>query len=137
MQTNEQRLAEVIDEAAAVLAKFVVPIYVNDSKSRPSSCGTGFFVSVGERHFLVSAGHVLETLKTRPMFYYVAPDITRNLSGRLLLSRWQGDRESDPVDVGVLRLSNKGLPPYPEVNKFAIDVSYLRPGFLPRSGRTT
>ena len=135
MQTDEPTLGEVIDEAAGVLAKFIVPLYVSDSKSRPSLYGTGFFVRVGGRHFLVSAGHVLETLKTRPLFYYVAPGITRKLSGRLLLNPWQGDRENDPVDVGVLRLSNEGLPPYPEVNKFALNVSYLRPGLLPRLGK--
>jgi hypothetical protein len=135
MQADERTLPEIIDEAAALFAKFVVPLYESDTRLRPSLHGTGFFVRTGERHFLVSAGHVLETLKTRPLFYYVSPGITRKLSGQLLLNPWQGDRENDPIDVGVLRLSDEELPPYPEVNKFAMDISYLRPGLLPRSGR--
>lgn len=135
MQADERTLPEIIDEAAVLLAKFVVPLYESDSRLRPSSHGSGFFVRAGERHFLISAGHVLETLRTRPLFYYVSPSSIRKLSGRLLLNPWQGDRKSDPIDVGVLRLSDEEVPPYPEVNKFAIDVSYLRPGFLPRSGR--
>ena len=135
MQADERTLPEIIDEAAALLTKFVVPLYESDSRLRPASHGSGFFVRAGERHFLISAGHVLETLKIRPLFYYVTPCITRKLSGRLLLNPWQGDRKNDPIDVGVLRLSDEELPPYPEVDKFAIDVSYLRPGLLPRSGR--
>jgi hypothetical protein len=135
MQADERKLPEIIDEAAAVLAKFVVPVYESDSRLRPSLLGSGFFVRAGERHFLISAGHVLETLKARQLFYYVSPGITRKLSGRLLLNSWQGDRENDPIDVGVLWLSDEELPPYPEIDKFAIDVSYLRPALLPRSGR--
>lgn len=135
MTVNERTLPEIIDEATALLVKFVVPLYESDIRGRPSSHGSGFFVKAGEHHFLVSAGHVLETLKTRPLFYYVSPGITRKLSGRLLLNPWQGDREDDPIDVGVLKLSNEELPPYPEVDKYAMDVSYLRPALLPRSGR--
>jgi hypothetical protein len=135
METDGQTLPEVIDETAALLAKFVVPLYENDNRGRPSPHGSGVFVKAGGQHFLVSAAHVLETLKKRPLFYYVAPRTTRRLSGKLLLSPWEGDRDLDPIDVGVLCLSDEGLPPYPDVNKFAIDVSYLRPALLPRSGR--
>ena len=115
--------------------KFVVPVYESDSRLRPSLLGSGFFVRAGERHFLISAGHVLETLKARQLFYDVSPGITRKLSGRLLLNSWQGYCENDPIDVGVLWLSDEELPPYPEIDKFAIDVSYLCPALLPRSGR--
>jgi hypothetical protein len=109
-------------------------LYERDNRGRPSSHGSGFFVKNGERHFLVSAGHVLETLKNRPLYYYVSPGTTRKLSGRLLLNPWKGDRENDPIDLGVLRLSDEELPPYPEVDKFAMDISCLRPALIPRSG---
>lgn len=135
MEVDEQTLPEVIDEAAALLAKFVVPLYESDNRGRPSSYGSGFFVKAGSQHFLVSAAHVLETLNQRPLFYYITPHTTRKLSGKLILNPWQGDREDDPIDVGVLCLTGEGLPPYPEVNKLALDVSYLCPTLLPRSGK--
>jgi hypothetical protein len=78
---------------------------------------------------------VLETLPERPLFYYVTPNLTRRLSGKVLLNPWQGDRERDPIDVGILDLCGEGLPPYPQVNKFSLDASHLRPTLLPRSGR--
>ena len=51
------------------------------------------------------------------------------------MNPWQGDREKDPIDIGVLKLTSEGLPPYPDVNKFAVDISYLQPQSLPRSGK--
>lgn len=134
LETDERTLPQVINETTELLAKFVVPLYESDNRGRPSSHGSGFFVRAGESHFLVSAGHVLETLRNKPLFFYVSPGITRKLSGKLLLNPWQGDREKDPIDLGVLRLSDEVQPPYPEVDKFAMDVSYLRPALLPRSG---
>ena len=73
MEADERTLPEIINETMALLTKFVVPLYEADSRGRPSLHGNGFLVRAGERHFLVAAGHVLETLKTRPRFYYVAP----------------------------------------------------------------
>jgi hypothetical protein len=73
----------------------------------------------------VSAAHVLEDLKTHTLFYYIESQVIRKLSGRLLLSPWSGSRDSDPVDIGVLRLSGTGQPPYPSVEKYAMDFSYL------------
>ena len=135
MQDEEKSLNEVIDDAMGVMAKVVVPLYQEDGRGRPSSYGSGFFIKAGEHHFLVSAAHVLETIKAKPLFYYSAPEIKRKLSGKLLLNPWQGDRKNDPIDIGVLRLSGEGLPPYHEVGKFSIDVSFLRHRCLPRSGK--
>lgn len=129
---DERSFSTLIDEATNLLAKFVVPLYEEDKRGRPSLNGSGFFVKAGEDIFLVSAAHVLETLKTKNLFYYIAPGITRKLTGKLLLNPWQGDREYDPIDVGVLKLAGEGLPPYPKVDKFTVDISYLQPAFLPR-----
>lgn len=135
VETNEKTLPKVIDEATDLLAKFVVPLYEDDDRGRPSLLGSGFFVNANEHYFFVSAAHVLETLKKKPLYYYITNATTRKLSGKLLLNPWHGDRERDPIDIGVLKLSGEGLPPYPKVDKFAMDISYLRPGFLPRSGK--
>ena len=67
MDADERTLPEIIDEATTLLAKFVVPLYESDNRARPLSHASGFFVRASRRHFLVSAGHVLETLKTKPL----------------------------------------------------------------------
>lgn len=133
LDTTTHNLAEVLDEATSILAKFVVPLYEADFRGRPSAHGTCFFVKAGTQHFAVSAAHVLETLAKRPLYYYVSPTVTRRLTGRVLLTPWHGDRERDPIDIGIVKLSGDGQPPYPEVAKFAMDVSYLHPTSLPRS----
>lgn len=135
MVADDKTLATVLSDTTDVLAKLVVPVYEDDRRGRPSLHGTGFFVNAHGQYFFVSAAHVLETTKTRPLYYYIAPSMTRKLSGTLRLTPWQGDRERDPIDVGVLKLSGHALPPYPKVEKFAIDISYLRPTYLPRSGK--
>lgn len=135
MHADEESILEAIDDAMGLMAKFVVPLYEDNGRGQPSSHGSGFFIKAGEYHFLVSAAHVLETMKAKSLFYYISPTIKRKLSGKLLLNPWQGDRENDLIDVGVLRLTGEGLPPYPDVNKFAIDASYLLPSYLPRSSK--
>jgi hypothetical protein len=39
------------------------------------------------------------------------------------------------IDIGVLKLTDELMPPYPAVRKFAMDVSYLMPSYQPRSGK--
>jgi hypothetical protein len=130
-EAPDDRLVVLMDEATDVLSQFVVPLY-RDESGRPTQVGTGFFVRAGKANFLVSAAHVLE-LGTS-LFYYVEPNVTAALAGDRRLSKWTGDRENDPVDVGVLKLSTS-TPPYPGVGKYAVDFSYLRPGLLPRADK--
>jgi hypothetical protein len=130
-EAPDDRLVVLMDEATDVLSQFVVPLY-RDEGGRPSQIGSGFFVRAGRASFLVSAAHVLE-LGTS-LYYYVEPNVTATLNGDLRVNKWTGDRESDPVDVGVLKLSTT-IPPYPGVGKYALDFSYLRPGLLPRADK--
>lgn len=131
---GEESFANFLREAAQLLTKLVVPIYEIDRRGRPSLHGSGFFVRLNDHHFLVSAAHVLESLKRTELFYYAESRILRKLSGRLFTNPWKGNRDDDPIDVGVLHLSGPRLPPYPEVEKYPMDISYLRPGYR-RAGR--
>lgn len=131
VEATDDRLIELLDEATSILSRCVVPLY-RDEGGRPSQIGSGFFVQAGPTNFLVSAAHVLELGAS--LYYYIEPNVTAKLSGERRLSRWSGDRERDPVDVGVLKL-DVSVPPYPGVNKHAVDLSYLRPGLLPRAGK--
>ena len=128
---KDNEVIELLDEAINILSRFVVPLY-RDEGGRPSQFGSGFFVRSGSSQFLVSAAHVLELGAS--LFYYIEPNVTAKLSGERRMSRWNGDRERDPVDVGVLKLKDS-VPPYPKVNKCAVDVSYLHPRMLPRADK--
>jgi len=128
---TDSRLVELLDEAADILGRIVVPLF-REENGRPEHFGTGFFIRAKQAAFLVSAAHVLE--RGRELFYYVEPNITAQLSGEVRLSKWVGDRERDPVDIGVLKL-DRSIPPYPGVDKFALDASYLHPGLTPRADK--
>jgi hypothetical protein len=91
MDSEEGEFAKFLREAAQLLTKFVVPIYENDRRGRPSLHGSGFFVRHNNHCFLVSAAHVLESLRTTELFYYSGFRILRTLSGRLLTNPWIGD----------------------------------------------
>ncbi len=117
--------------AAELLLKFTVPLYEIDGV-KPSLLGTGFLVRYSGKNFLISAAHVLEGIKERPLRYYIAPNITRKLTGKLAITSCNGPRAEDPIDIGVLLLDGDGQPPHPTVGKFAADFSYLRPTLLPR-----
>lgn len=132
---SKSSLPEVILEAIDLLTKFSIPIYVQDSSGRPDQYGTGFFVRAGTAHFLVSAAHVLDVGRTRDVFFYATPNKLRHLTGRVLTTGNAIGGAYDALDVAVMRLTGDAVPPFPEVDKFAMDVSYLKPNYQPRSGK--
>jgi hypothetical protein len=134
MATEQRDLPEVLEEVSNLLSSFTIPLYIDGDRGEPVQIASGFVVRDGSVHYFISAAHVLDELRSRSLYYYISPGVTRKLAGKLMLNRWVGDRERDPMDVGVLRLSPEAPPPYPAVNKFAVDVSYLRPNALPRLG---
>lgn len=126
---NEQdELAMVLDEAADALSSWVIPIY-QTVRDRPSAFGSGFFVTTGEDCFLVSAGHVLRSLETTRLFYFIEPRLERAITGTVRLAR------DDAIDVGVVKLTREALPPYPLVDKVAMPLANLTPNRVPRAGR--
>jgi hypothetical protein len=131
--TEDDKLSKAIEKATDLLLKFSIPLYKNHN-GRPELHGTGFFVKASSDHFLVSAAHVLD--KAKELFYYCTPNTLRHLSGRLVRSKGVENRAYDLIDVGVLKLSDGHTPPYPEVDKFAMDISYLQPRYRPRTGKT-
>lgn len=132
---GEGELPAIVRASAEVLSKFIVPLYLDDASGRPSSFGTGFFVQHGNGVFLVSAAHVLdEAVRTKAMYFYVRPAEKRFLSGKVRRIAFQGSRSNDRYDVGVVRL-DPPHPPFAEVDKFAMRLSYLRPFYLPRSAK--
>lgn len=132
--TENADLADVIEQAAELLAAFSIPLYFNE-RNRPQLFGTGFFVKTVTHTFLVSAAHVLDLAEDRDLFFYSSPGVVRNLSGTLLRTPNRMNRSEDHIDIGVLHLSRGNAPPYKDVNKHALDISYLKPECLPRSGK--
>ena len=128
-------LDTAIADSVELLAKFCVPLYQYDRRRRPRLNGTGFFVRSGKHDFLVSAAHVLDTAKSDGLFFYSGARTLRHLSGKLLRSRGEDNRSQDLIDVGVVLLSKDSVPPYPGVDKFPMDISYLRPSYRPRTGK--
>jgi hypothetical protein len=135
--TAGSELKEVIEETLELLVNFSIPLYYTDDYNRPIQFGTGFFVRGGPSYYLVTAAHVLDTAHEREVFYYVAPNKIRKLTGVTIRSgKSPFHRNDDLVDIGVIRLTGDGLPPYPEIAKFAMEPDYLRPRYLPRAGRS-
>jgi hypothetical protein len=134
MPEPKPSLSEAVESTAAVLLKFVVPLYKTE-RGRSEPFGTGFFVHRDGRNFLVSAAHVLEGIAKEPLYYYVELGVLRKLTGKLLLTRYDGPREADHIDVGVLLLEGEHQPPYRAVDKFPMPFSYLKPELLPRSDK--
>lgn len=125
MNDQSANFIRVADETTDVLAKFVVPLYVEE-KGRPIQLGSGFFVRAGAKTFLVSAAHVLQ-LGTA-LFYYIEPNITARVSGKRRMN------PRDEVDVATVELDGPA-PPFRKVDKYAVDLSYLRPRLLPRDDK--
>lgn len=134
MDPTEDRLSKTIAEAVGLLHRFVVPLYRNDRRGRPAQIGSGFFVRVKNRYLLVSAAHVMRELPETELYYYIEPNRIRKVTGRRILGRVP-EGHTDLLDVAGVLLSDDSLPPYQAVDKFAVDMSYLRPRYLPRTGK--
>jgi hypothetical protein len=78
---------------------------------------------------------VFDTAIDLAMYYYISTDKTRRLSGRLIRPKIAGSREEDVIDVAVLKLDGELLPPYREVEKYAMDISYLKESYRPRDAK--
>jgi hypothetical protein len=78
----------------------------------------------------------MDTAKAKSLFYYTGAGVVRTLHGKLLRSPGADHRDKDLIDIGVLRLTDGSVPPYPDVNKFAMELDYLRPRYVPRAKRS-
>ncbi|MDO8938461.1 MAG: trypsin-like peptidase domain-containing protein [Methylicorpusculum sp.] len=130
----DQRLIEAIDSSIKLLVKFSIPLYLDDN-DRPTPFGTGFFVQQQDDIFLVTAAHVLDKAQSHKLYYYTSPGDIRHISGKMVRRTHDGDRRNDHIDIGVVKMSGGMLPPYPDINKYPMDISYLKPKHLPRSGK--
>jgi hypothetical protein len=120
------QLARSIASAFEVLVKVVVPLYVDDEHGRPQLLGTGFFIRRSDGStLLVSAGHVLDEGKARPVYYYSGASQKRFVTGRRTTNRWSGSRENDLLDLAAVLLEGDGLPPYPAVEKYPLHAASL------------
>lgn len=116
-------IAQAINRSFNLLSKLVIPLYVDDARGRPQPCGSGFFVRAANVTLLVSAAHVLEQGKTAHLYYYIAPKLRRLVNGEMTSNKWVGSRDKDLLDVAAVRLEGGNLPPYPEVEKLAINLT--------------
>jgi hypothetical protein len=131
---NAVTLPALCDRAADLLLSFSLPLYLTE-RGRPWLCGTGFIVRATSGYFLVSAAHVLDEAKEKGLFFYSAPQTPRFVRGPVLRSSDKRNRKIDPFDLAVVRLVDGAMPPYPAVEKHAVDISWLHPHRHPRSNR--
>jgi len=117
------RFAQAISGSFGVLSKLVVPLYIDDQSGRPQLCGSGFFVTKSGATLLISAAHVLEEGRSARLHYYIAPKVKRFVNGRITSNKWAGPRDKDLLDLAAVRLEGPGLPPYPDMDKFALNVA--------------
>lgn len=123
-----------LDAVAQTLASYAIPLYV-DRRGGYEQVGTGFIVHFANRHYFVTAGHVLDIQKDHPLFFYTGSREIRRLDGISRSTVHESGRRADMLDVGVVMLSNIASPPYPNVRKGAIEITMLAPG-RPRYGST-
>lgn len=130
--TTDGTFEGAVAEYVTLLSCYVVPLFTDGPRGRPKPQGTGFLVSSGSNSFLVSAAHVLDN--HQKLFFYVKPKTKRWLLGESRLTKVPegSTRNSDRLDVGVVKLEGPGLPPYPHVNKCALPISALLASALPR-----
>lgn len=128
-------IREILNRATSVLTHFVLPIYKIRNR-RPIQIGSGFIVRKEARHFLVSAGHVLENLRNEELVIYTRPNEIQKLGGTLQLTSRTDRSVADTFDIAVLELPRRLAPPYSAGNKAPVDFSYLQSCAEDRSGRS-
>ncbi len=133
-ELEDVKLDNAIDSVIDSLINYSIPLYL-DRNNQPIHFGTGFFVHKGGHYFLISAAHVLDKALSHGLYFYSSPSKKCHLTGHLIRSGSEINRKDDHTDIGVVKLSNKIQPPFRDVQKFAMDISYLQPCYLPRSNK--
>lgn len=138
LENDNLTLSQAIVEATDTLSHFVVPLYFDDEMTnRPVLFGTGFFIRHGKNHFLVSAAHVIAQTAKSALYFYKTPNLKCHILGKGLTTKPPGGNgHDDPIDIAIWKMPSEESPPFPEVNKHALDAACLRPLHLPRAGRT-
>ncbi len=131
-KSEDQQFQKLIDSSIEILTNFSIPLYL-DINNKPRLYGTGFFVKKEGNFYLVSAAHVLDKSLSHGLYYYAGTNVVRKLSGNLVRSKLKDKRENDHIDIGVVKMTGDMMPPYIDVQKYAMDYSYLTPSYIPRS----
>lgn len=131
------QLTAALGNISALLCQNVIPLFVNNSAGIPIQCGCGFFVASENSHFLISAAHVFDEIRNGGEFFYpIGNNLNKHLSGQALLTPLNGKpRISDRLDIGVLKLEEPALPPYPAIQKQSLPITALKPNALPRKDK--
>lgn len=129
------KLSANIQNSINLLGKFVFPIYRNDTSGRPEIHGSGFFVKKNDNCYFVSAAHVLDGLKERELYIYIDKRTIKKLGGNVLLTPSLEGRAKDKVDLGVIKVIDKVVPPYREIEKLCVPFEYITLGWQSRYGR--
>lgn len=133
-----EKESRVVTRLSNLLSQHIVPLFVDGRGGKPQLVGSSFLVSSGTSSYLVSAAHVFDEIKSgHELFFYIEPKTIRKLSGNLRLTRMPRgkERNSDRLDVGVLKFEGPALPPYPKVQKYPLPISALIANALPREGK--
>ncbi|OSZ75494.1 trypsin-like peptidase domain-containing protein [Hydrogenophaga sp. IBVHS1] len=133
MKEDFLRLAEMAGRLANIVCHYVVPIY-QTQQNRLTQVGTGFLVRSSAEHFLVTAAHVLDVGDASPLYFFCAPSKLRSLAGSFRCTTFDQSRDDDLIDVAVIRLEGGAVPPYHEVEKYALDLDSLQPGRVREGG---
>lgn len=126
---------QLLPKLSNLLAQHILPLFAEGNRHKPQLVGSGFLVASGTSSYLISAAHVFDNLMAgHDLFFYIDSKTTRKLSGTLRLTKMEddGNRKSDPFDIGVLKLEGPALPPYMEIGKSSLPLSALMGNVLPR-----
>jgi hypothetical protein len=135
---NPEALLARLSAAQDLFRRHVVGVYMDNERGRPEAHGSALVVSAGRDVFLVSAAHVFDPLGARQgMYIHSTPATKRWLQGELKRTPIPHGktREDDSIDIGVFRLSDVSLPPYPEANCYPLPIEMLLHSALPREGK--
>jgi hypothetical protein len=110
-----------------VLTRHIIPLFYRH-RGKPDLTGAGTLVSSKKAHYLITAAHVIDPIKSgEELFFYVDKNMTQKLAGRAILSR-----PPNRADICVIQIQGPLLPPFEKVDKFPLSVDMLLPHAVPR-----
>jgi hypothetical protein len=109
-QLKEFMIQQIAREAAnesVDLLRHICAIYRADQNGEPEQFGSGVFLAVGSRHFMLTAAHVLDDNAHSTLYIPSTKTLKLvELKGDSFCSKAvDGDRERDRTDIGVVLLS--------------------------------
>lgn len=121
--SNDDYIAEIIDEAPYVLDKFTLQLYLYVEGKPPIPLSSSVLIKTYQNHYLLTAAHVIKENPINTVFVLNPGSGGITLSGECISSEIAKNEVSNRTDIAVIKLNHALMEPISKLKKEFFDIT--------------